>query len=336
MRNMKKLIAITISSLVAIGAAGCQLVSKTPQGERNTVVAKVGGEKITKGELEDKFAPMLAQIEKQQGKDFVKSKEGQDFIKQQKTQFLDQMVEDKIILQKGNELKLIPDDKTLDAKTKEILDSAIQNAGGEDKFKKQIEENLKMSLDDYKKLVRDYMKVELTREKLYDSVTKDIKVTDEDALKYYNEHLYDYTEKPNKLYFAHILVKDEAQAKKIKKELDGGANFAELAKKYSEDPGSKDNGGEYREGLEYASLDKAFLTGALAQPIGKIGEPVKTTFGYHIIKVNKKEEYKAKPFESVKNEVKEKIANEKKPEKFNQAMEDWKKKAGVKTYPDRI
>lgn len=336
MRNVRKIVSLAAIVAVLVGVPGCQLISKTAEGEKKAVVAKVGNEKITKGELDEKFAPYLTRIEKEKGKDYVNSKEGQDAIKQQKVQFLDQVVNDKLVLQKGKELNVIPDDKTVDAKTKEMMDSSIQSVGGEEKFKQQVQDALGMSVDDYRKFVRDYMVVQLTEEKLNENVTKDVTVSDDDASKYYNENLYQFTEKPNKLYFSHILVNTEDEAKKVKKELDAGGNFAELAKKYSQDPGSKDNGGEYKEGLEYANLDKPFLTAALTQPIGKIGEPVKGSYGYYIIKVNKKEEYKAKPFDSVKAQIKEQLVSQKKTEKFNATMEDWKKKADIKTYPEKL
>jgi foldase protein PrsA len=335
-RSLRKLTTLAVAAMVLVGATGCQLISKTETGKNNEVVAKVGSEKITRAELEKGFAPFMTQIEAEKGKDYANTTEGQEFVKAQKVSYLDQMVQERLILQKGKELNVIPDDKAVEDKTNELLNSSIQAAGGQEKFNEQIKTALNLSFEDYKVIVKDYMKVQLIEEKLYENATKNVTVNDEEAKNYYNENLYNYTEKPNKLYFSHILVSDQGEADKIKKELDGGADFAELAKKYSQDPGSKDNGGAYAEGLEYASLDKAFLAGALTQPVGKIGAPVKASYGFHIIKVTKKDEYPAKPFENVKAEIKETLLGEKKSVEYSKAFDEWKKKADIKTYADKI
>jgi len=81
----------------------------------------------------------------------------------------------------------------------------------------------------------------------------------------------------------HILVKTEQQCLEIKKKLDKGANFQQLAKKHSTCPSAKRGGdlGEFRKGDMAAPFDKAVFSG----PELKVQGPVKTKFGYHLIKV---------------------------------------------------
>lgn len=82
----------------------------------------------------------------------------------------------------------------------------------------------------------------------------------------------------------HILVKDLPTAEKVEALLKNGGNFAALAAQYSIDPGSKTQGGElgtFARGKMVAPFDKA----AFSQPIGQVGPPVKSPFGYHIIVV---------------------------------------------------
>ncbi len=81
----------------------------------------------------------------------------------------------------------------------------------------------------------------------------------------------------------HILVKHEAKAQELLKQLEKGANFQALAKKHSTCPSGKKGGslGEFRRGDMVGPFDKAVFTGPILTPIG----PVKTKFGYHIIKV---------------------------------------------------
>ncbi|MCL4408788.1 peptidylprolyl isomerase PpiC [Aliidiomarina haloalkalitolerans] len=80
----------------------------------------------------------------------------------------------------------------------------------------------------------------------------------------------------------HILVKTKEQAEAIKKQLDAGANFHELAKKHSICPSAKRGGdlGEFRPG----QMVKAFDNVVFKKPILTVHGPVKTQFGYHLIK----------------------------------------------------
>jgi peptidyl-prolyl cis-trans isomerase C len=153
-------------------------------------------------------------------------------------------------------------------------------------------------------------------------------VTDADVKKYYDEKKGNF----EKVTARHILIApgengiaDEAAAKvkadALKKQLDGGGDFAALAKANSADPGSKDNGGQldpFRRGEMVPEFDaKAF-----EQAINVISEPVKTKFGYHIIQTLKKD---APPLE----EVKEEIVDQLRPVKLEQWLADLKGKTNA-------
>src|ERR1700760_4592185 len=99
----------------------------------------------------------------------------------------------------------------------------------------------------------------------------------------------------------HILVETEDQAKKIADDLKKGADFAELAKKESKDPGASDGGD-----LGFFTKDQMvpeFSTAAFALEPGKTSDPVKSQFGWHIIKVEEKRKRKAPDFEQVKSQI---------------------------------
>jgi peptidyl-prolyl cis-trans isomerase C len=99
----------------------------------------------------------------------------------------------------------------------------------------------------------------------------------------------------------HILVETEDQAKKVEDELKKGADFAELAKKESKDPGASDGGD-----LGFFTKDQMvpeFSAAAFALEPGKISDPVKTQFGWHVIKVEEKRTRKAPDFEQVKPQI---------------------------------
>jgi peptidyl-prolyl cis-trans isomerase C len=99
----------------------------------------------------------------------------------------------------------------------------------------------------------------------------------------------------------HILVETEDEAKAVKAELDKGADFAELAKKKSKDPGASDGGD-----LGFFTKDQMvpeFSNVAFALEPGKISDPVKSQFGWHIIKVEEKRNRKPPEFDQVKSQI---------------------------------
>ncbi len=135
-------------------------------------------------------------------------------------------------------------------------------------------------------------------------------VTDAEVQQYYNQHQSDY-KVDDQVKVRHILIKvdpnadakTDAAAKQkaedILKQLHNGGNFAELAKKYSDDPGSKDTGGELgfiKHGVTVPEFDKA----AFALQPGQTSDLVKTKFGYHIIQSEEKETAHTRPLDEVK------------------------------------
>lgn len=106
---------------------------------------------------------------------------------------------------------------------------------------------------------------------------------------------------------SHILVSDENEAKEIKKKLDTGASFEELAKQESQDLLSKEKGGD----LGYFNSGRMapeFETAAYKLKIGQISNPVKSPNGYHIIKLTDKKELK--PYDEVKDSIRKNLEEE--------------------------
>ena len=125
--------------------------------------------------------------------------------------------------------------------------------------------------------------------------------TTDDAMKKVYEEASKQISSEQEVHARHILVESEDEAKAVKAELDKGADFAELAKKKSKDPGSADGGD-----LGFFTKDQMvpeFSAAAFALEPGKISDPVKTQFGWHIIKVEEKRNRKAPDFEQVKGQI---------------------------------
>jgi peptidyl-prolyl cis-trans isomerase C len=124
--------------------------------------------------------------------------------------------------------------------------------------------------------------------------------TDEAMKKVYDEAAKQI-EGEQEVHARHILVETEDEAKVIEAELKKGADFAELAKKKSKDPGAADGGD-----LGFFTKDQMvpeFSTVAFALEPGKISDPVKSQFGWHVIKVEEKRSRKAPDFDQVKAQI---------------------------------
>jgi peptidyl-prolyl cis-trans isomerase C len=128
------------------------------------------------------------------------------------------------------------------------------------------------------------------------------------------------------LHLHHILVDNEQQAKDLIAKIKGGASFEDLAKQYSKDPGSGKNGGD----LDWSS-PSAYVPefGAAAEKLKKgevTAEPVKTQFGWHIIRMDDSRDVAPPPLEQVKQQISQQIQQE----KLQAFEEDLKKKAVIK------
>lgn len=108
----------------------------------------------------------------------------------------------------------------------------------------------------------------------------------------------------------HILVPDEATAKNVISELDKGANFAELSKKYSKDPGSAQDGGDLG-WFKKGEMVPAFSDAAFALKDGQITQaPVHTQFGWHVIQVLGRRKAPPPTFEQAEPELRQKVIKE--------------------------
>ena len=129
----------------------------------------------------------------------------------------------------------------------------------------------------------------------------------------------------------HILVEKEADAKAITAQLKAGANFEELAKAKSKDPGSAPTGGDLG-WVSEKSLVPEFSKAMVQLKKGQITDkPVKTQFGWHIIKMDDVRDVKAPPMEEIKDQLKQMIASDQnwQKAKFTEMMQKLRAKAKI-------
>lgn len=214
----------------------------------------------------------------------------------------------------GDVLTELVHEKVLSEKYK-ISDKEIQTEfeNWKTQYGAQFESVVEMQGED---VVKQMVKVNLLRKK---AAEDEVKVTDEDLKAY-----YDTLE--GQVRASHILVADEATAKDVKKKLAAGEKFEDLAKEYSTDPGSGQKGGDLG-WFGKGAMVKEFEDAAFKLKEGEVSEPVKSEFGYHIIKVTET----VKPFEEMKESLKEEVRNQKiqQPDNIQKALDNAIKDANV-------
>ncbi len=165
----------------------------------------------------------------------------------------------------------------------------------------------------------------LAREFFKREFAKQTPVTDEEAQAYYKEHINEF--KPQEEVKArHILVKTESDANKIGEKLKAGEDFEALAKKHSIDPAGKE-GGKFqtpdgKDWLTKGMFEQSFAHQLFSIPKGTSGKPIKTQFGWHILKVDDRRQPETPAFVQVRsmiinrlqeqkgNKLKESLTNE--------------------------
>jgi peptidyl-prolyl cis-trans isomerase C len=258
------------------------------------VVAVVEGKEIKAAELQEAVGQMLAR-QGARPDDVPEDQRGRIFH-----MILDQMIMSKIVEKRAVDVKVPEADVTAE------IDKIKAQVGSEDEFNKQIAAT-GQTLDAVKANIRDHLRQQRWVES---QIKADKKVTDADAEEYYKQNPDDFKQ-PEQVRASHILiavpqdakpevvVEKEKVAKAAAARVKGGEDFAKVAKELSEDPGSKETGGD----LNFFTKDKMvpeFANAAFALKKDAISDPVRSQFGYHIIKVTDRKDAESMSLDSVK------------------------------------
>jgi parvulin-like peptidyl-prolyl isomerase len=138
-----------------------------------------------------------------------------------------------------------------------------------------------------------------------------------------------YEKSKEEVHAWHILVETEAQAESIYQKLKEGADFAELAKEKSIDPQVRNNAGDLGF-FGWGKMLPEFQEAAFKLKDGEISRPVKTTYGWHIIKLVERREAKQPPFEEAKDMIRAQLERSKTQERIKEYFDELKKKVNFK------
>lgn len=242
---------------------------------------------------------------------------------------VDMMVEQALVEQKLAEKKIKIEDEKVMKEIEEI--AANQNLKMED-VPAEIA-RFGMTMDDLKSQVRMRMQIET----LIDNEMKD-KDVKEDEIKTFYEENPQYFERPEQVRAAHVLImtqgksddeKAAAQTKiqEVLQKAKAGADFAALAKEYSEDPGSKDNGGEYT--FPRGQMVPEFEQAAFSLEDGQVSDVVETQYGYHVIKKFEHIEAKKQTLDEVKDQIKDHLTRQKRSQFWENYVEKMREDATI-------
>jgi len=259
---------------------------------KQETIASVDGEKISKEELYDVL------------------------VGQYGASALSVLIDNKIIEMEADKEEITVSDKEIEDEYKAYVDSY----GGEEALSSALKQS-GISDDDLKVEIENYFKLEKLLEPRID-------ITEEELQTYFDENKASFDE-PEQVEASHILVEDESTASKVAEKLEAGGDFAKLAAEYSTDTSNAENGGElgfFAKGDMVEEFEKT----AFSMEVGTISDPVKTEFGYHIIKVTDKKEAKEAVFEDHKEDINEILFKEKIQSEYTTWLEEKKKEYTIK------
>ena len=181
---------------------------------------------------------------------------------------------------------------------------------------------------EYIELVEKFKKDALLEVLLKKEVEEKAKVDDSELEAYYHSHPEEFRLN-EEVRASHILVKTEAEAKEVLKKLKGGSDFTRLAMELSMDPGSAKNGGD----LGYFGRGKMipeFEGAAFKLKQGELSEPVRTQFGYHIIKITGRKPGQLVDYSKVVDVIRQRLVREKQKKVFEEWVAGLRKNADIK------
>jgi peptidyl-prolyl cis-trans isomerase C len=300
---------------------------KPTEGAEEMVLANVNGADITLADVEEVMLPNLKMMASQYPPEAL-----EQYKKQQTPQVVERLIEQKLLDQKVKQAGIEVSDEQVDQRIKEVAQRHNIPMDQYEQFVNTIGPGMEA--------VRKEIKRDLSYQQLMESKWEgDINVTEEEALQFYNDNTVNFTQ-PEQVKARHILIgtggvdpnadpnEARAEAEEVLQKIKEGADFAEMARKHSDDPGSAALGGE----LDY------FSRGMMVPPFEEVAfslEPnelsglVKTDYGYHIIQVLDHKDPNVVPFEQAKDRIMEYLKSTKEMEFFRNYVQEIKNQADV-------
>ncbi|MBL7060369.1 MAG: peptidylprolyl isomerase [Actinobacteria bacterium] len=330
-----KIIVVVAAVIVVIAiAAVVVFVVMGVRFDMSKTIASVNGEKIKQKQV-DIYIDFL--MEQNPSVDLTDDEEG---LKALEANIIDSLIVVELLDRYARENNIEVREEEID----EQINKIIENYPSESDFEEDLAG---------KNIGRDFLRSEIQnqilRTKIFDLITNDISISSEEIENYYNENREILFKVPESIKISHILArisseddteisdKDRKEAldkiNYIKEQLDGGELFEEVAKKYSDDEYSAENGGD----LGYISRGQTieeFENAAFLLDAGEVSEVIETVYGFHIIKATDYKEEYIKDFEEVKDAIESFLDNETKMKSWESFVFSLIEAADIEYYTD--
>ncbi len=309
-----KIVTLTIV-LVVVGVAIA--VAITLGMQRGTAVAAVvNGEVIYTNDLNTQVTALAQQYSID-----LKSKDGEKQRAEISRIVLDQMIEQRLIMQVARSRGAVATDAQIDAQIQDIR----KNFASADEFQAAlVQRGLSLAT------LRDRLRTNVTIRNLLPQVTTST-VSEAEVDAYFRDHRKEF-DHPEQVHARHILLESEVEAKFVLARLQRGEQFDALARQYSKDPGSKDQGGDLgfvNRGATVPEFDQAAFSLQPAQTSGI----VKSQFGYHIIQVlAHKPAQPAQLDDDARKRIREQLLSKKQEAAFQEWLKQTKAQAKIKRF----
>lgn len=313
MKTRFRLVALTV--VLVLAATGLAIAVTVGMRRGTAVAATVNGEVIYASALSGEVTAIALQY----GID-VKSKEGEKQRGEITRVVLDQMIEQRLILQEARRVNALATDAQIDAQLAEIK----RNFPSEADFQGALaQRGLTVNA------LRDRLRTNITVQNLVGKVTS-VSVTDAEVEQYFRQHRREY-DQPEQVRASHILLESDAEARFVLARLRRGDKFEDLARQYSKDPGSKEQSGDLgfvSRGQLVGEFEKAAFT---LRP-GQVSGIVKTQFGYHLIKVTGRKDPQPANLAQVRDQIRAQLLSKKREAAFQTWLKRIKAQAKIKRF----
>ena len=288
----------SLALVLLLGSAGGRLAAQQPAAPTDSVVdrivAVVGPKAILKSNIEERIL-----LEHPQGKNLPTTPEG---MKQLREALLQVLIDEELLVQEASRDTTI---KVLDDDVTKSVDLLMRTTRGrytpEEAYRKDIRDAGFETVDEYRSWLTEQQRRRLQINQFTGSLKgsgklKPVSPTEREIREYFDKYKESFPKRPETVAFRQIVIaprpaaaakeRTRAQADSIVLELRRGADFATAAKRFSQDPGSKDQGGSlnwFRRGVMVPEFERV----AFSQRPGIVSDPVESPFGYHIIQVER-------------------------------------------------
>jgi parvulin-like peptidyl-prolyl isomerase len=304
-------VALVAALALGVAAAGC---GGDDDGETADVpdgaIAVVGDREIPKAEY-DRLVSQAKKTYEARDQEFPAA--GTPDFAQLRNAIVRSLVEQTEFEIAAEELEVQVSDADVEKRLEELKEQFFE--GDQAKYEAELE---KQGLTDAQ--VRTDVRTRLLSERIFEEVTKDVQVTDQEIQAYYDENKAQF-ETPASREVRHIVVKQKARADDIYRQLRQGGNFVALAKRYSTDQGSKAEGGKLtaQQGATVPEFDET----AFELETGELSRPFKTQFGWHIVEATSAVKPKAtQELSDVESQISDQLLEEQKNARINEWIEE--------------